>query len=81
MVLGIGGGLLVRRAVLRRVEMINNAATAIVRGNLSRRVPSRDTTDEFDQLAQTINVMLHQIEQLRIPQGYYGSPRPIRLSG
>jgi signal transduction histidine kinase len=64
LVLGIGGGILLRRAVLRRVEMINGAATAIVRGDLSRRVPTRGTADAFDQLARTINVMLYQIEQL-----------------
>jgi signal transduction histidine kinase len=63
-VLAIAGGLLVRRAVLRRVEVINRTAGAIVRGDLSRRLPTRDTADEFDQLAQTINVMLQQIESL-----------------
>jgi signal transduction histidine kinase len=64
LLLAIGGGLLVRRSVLRRVEMINAAAAAIVRGDLSRRVPMRGTTDEFDQLARTINSMLQQIQQL-----------------
>ncbi|HEY1796246.1 MAG TPA: ATP-binding protein [Stellaceae bacterium] len=63
-VIAILGGLLVRRAVLRRVEIINRAATAIVQGDLSRRLPTRDTSDEFDQLAQTINLMLRQIERL-----------------
>jgi signal transduction histidine kinase len=60
----IGGGILVRRAVLRRVGMINDTASAIVRGDLSQRVPERDTTDAFDRLAQTINAMLQQIQQL-----------------
>jgi signal transduction histidine kinase len=64
LILAIGGGVLVRRAVLRRVEVINRTASAIVRGDLSRRLPTRDTTDEFDQLAQTINAMLRQIENL-----------------
>lgn len=63
-VIAIVGGVLVRRAVLRRVEVINRTASAIVHGDLSRRLPTRDTTDEFDQLAQTINVMLQQIENL-----------------
>lgn len=62
--IAIIGGIWVRRAVLRRVEIINRAATAIVQGDLSRRLPTRDTTDEFDQLAQTINLMLRQIERL-----------------
>lgn len=64
LLLAIGGGLLVRRSVLRRVEMINTAAAAIVHGDLSRRVPTRGTADEFDQLARTINGMLQQIQQL-----------------
>jgi len=63
-VIAILGGVLVRRAVLRRVEIINRAASAIVQGDMSRRLPTRDTTDEFDQLAQTINLMLLQIERL-----------------
>jgi signal transduction histidine kinase len=63
-VLAIVGGVLVRRAVLRRVEVINSTAAAIVHGDLSQRLPTRDTTDEFDQLAQTINLMLQQIEDL-----------------
>lgn len=63
-IIAILGGMLVRRAVLRRVEIINRAATAIVQGDLTRRLPTRDTSDEFDQLAQTINLMLRQIERL-----------------
>lgn len=64
LVLAVLGGLLVRRLVLSRVESINRTAAAIVRGDLSRRVPGRDSTDEFDQLAVTINGMLQQIEVL-----------------
>lgn len=59
--IAIAGGVLVRRAVLRRVEAINRTASAIVQGDLSRRVPVRGTSDEFDQLAQTINSMLQKI--------------------
>ena len=64
LLLAIGGGLLLRRAVLRRVELINAAAAAIVGGDLSRRVPTRGGADAFDQLARTINLMLTQIQQL-----------------
>lgn len=62
--LAIFGGLLVRRAFMTRLEAINRTASAIVRGDLARRVPVRDSTDEFDQLARTINGMLQQIEIL-----------------
>ena len=63
-VLAIAGGVLMRRAVLSRVSMINDTASAIVRGDLSERVPACDTADAFDRLAQTINGMLQQIQQL-----------------
>jgi signal transduction histidine kinase len=63
-VLAVLGGVLVRRSVLRRVEAINRTARAIVRGDLSQRLPTRNSTDEFDQLVQTINAMLGQIQLL-----------------
>ena len=50
-ILAIVGGLLMRRAVLARVETINRTANAIVQGDLSRRVPTQGSSDEFDQLA------------------------------
>lgn len=62
--LAITGGLLVRRSVLRRVEAINRTARAIVQGDFSQRVPTRDSSDEFDQLTQIINNMLGQIQVL-----------------
>ena len=64
LILAVAGGLLVRRAVLQRVEAINRTANAIVQGDLTRRLLTRDSSDEFDQLAQTINGMLQQIELL-----------------
>jgi signal transduction histidine kinase len=64
LILAVLGGLIIRGAVLRRVEAINRTARAIVLGDLTHRVPTRGTSDEFDRLAQTINTMLEQIEQL-----------------
>jgi signal transduction histidine kinase len=64
LLLGVFGGLLVRRALLSELHGISQTATAIVEGNLSRRLPTRGGTDEFDMLAQTLNRMLDQIEQL-----------------
>jgi hypothetical protein len=64
LVLAVLGGLLLRRALLRRVETINRTAAAIVHGDLARRLPVRGSPDEFDQLGQTINLMLEQIQQL-----------------
>jgi hypothetical protein len=62
--LGMAGGLTLRRALLARLEAINRAASGIIRGDLSQRVPTRGSDDEFDQLADTINSMLQQIEIL-----------------
>lgn len=62
--LALGGGWLVRRAVLRRVEGINRTALAIQQGDLTQRLPQHASADEFDQLVLTINHMLDRIEQL-----------------
>src|SRR5258706_7202618 len=62
-VVSVLGVVLIRRNLLARVQMINRTASAIVRGQLSTRLPMRGG-DDFDVLAQTINQMLDQIEQL-----------------
>ncbi|MBX3453141.1 HAMP domain-containing sensor histidine kinase [Ferrovibrio sp.] len=62
--LALGGGWLVRRAVLRRVDGINRTALAIQQGDLTQRLPQHASSDEFDQLAATINRMLDRIQQL-----------------
>ena len=58
------GGLLIRRALLSEVNHIREATRAIVDGDLTRRLPMRGESDELDLLAQTVNGMLDQIEQL-----------------
>ena len=64
--LGIGlvGGTVMSRNMLRRVEQVNRTAERVIAGNLSDRVPRRGTNDEFDQLAANLNSMLDQIERL-----------------
>jgi signal transduction histidine kinase len=64
LLLAMGGGLLVRRGVLRRVDDLTLTTNAIIRGDLTSRLAVRDSTDEFDRLAHTINGMLQQIEIL-----------------
>lgn len=65
-VLGIGliGGSIMGRNMLRRVERVNRTAERVMAGNLSDRVPVMGTGDEFDQLAANLNGMLDQIERL-----------------
>lgn len=64
LVLALGGGLLMSRAIGRRVEAINAAALTVIDGDLSRRVPVRGTGDDFDILSVTLNRMLERIEEL-----------------
>jgi len=60
-VLGIGGGALLSRAFLNRVDAISRTAEAIIGGDLARRVPVRGTGDDLDRLAGTLNRMLDRI--------------------
>jgi signal transduction histidine kinase len=62
--LGIFGGWQIRRVLLSEVQGIGQTASAIVAGDLSRRLPTNGGRDELDILAQTINRMLEQIEHL-----------------
>lgn len=63
-VLGLAGGFLMSRNMLRRVDGMSAAAHRIMRGDLSQRVPTNESGDEFDRLAKALNEMLDQIEQL-----------------
>jgi signal transduction histidine kinase len=58
------GGLLIRRALLSRVHGISQTTSAIVEGDLSRRLPTHNGEDELEMLAHTVNRMLDQIEHL-----------------
>lgn len=62
--LGIGGGVLLSRAFLKRVDAIARTAEAIIGGDLARRVPVRGTGDDLDRLAGTLNRMLDRIGAL-----------------
>jgi signal transduction histidine kinase len=64
--LGIAGGILISRNMLRRVEAVSETAGRIIRGDLTQRVPVAGTGDEFDALARTLNAMLDQIERLMV---------------
>jgi signal transduction histidine kinase len=64
LVFGTFGGLLIRRALLAEVHGINQTTAAIMSGDFSRRLTRRGGENEFDMLAQTVNRMLDQIENL-----------------
>src|SRR5207247_1706621 len=61
---GVSGGFVIRRALLSEVHRIRQTTCAIVEGDFSRRLPAQGGSDELDLLAQTVNRMLDQIEQL-----------------
>lgn len=63
---GLGGGWLVSRSILARIDGVTAASRKIMRGDLSGRVPVYGTSDELDRLAENLNAMLERIEQLMI---------------
>lgn len=64
LLLAIGGGALVSRAFLQRTDLMAKACRSIMDGDLSMRIPVRDTRDELDRLAEAINEMLGRINAL-----------------
>lgn len=64
LVLALAGGLVLSRGVLRRIERINRASREIMAGHFDQRMPLNGSGDEFDQLAQNLNLMLERIERL-----------------
>ena len=62
--MGLIGGTVMSRNLLRRVEQVNRTSERVMAGNLSDRIPLHGTRDEFDQLAANLNRMLDQIERL-----------------
>ncbi|MEN3292441.1 MAG: hypothetical protein V7642_1694 [Burkholderiales bacterium] len=64
LLLGVLGGLLVRRTLLSKVHDINQAASAVMQGNFSHRLPAYAGEIELNALVETENRMLAQIEYL-----------------
>jgi len=62
--LGVGGGLLMSRNFLRRVDAITDASHTIMEGNMAGRMPVTGSGDELDRLALALNEMLDRIERL-----------------
>jgi PAS domain S-box-containing protein len=65
-VLGAVIGWLSHRALLSEVREISRTASAIVEGDLSRRVATRGGSDELDTLARTVNGMLEQLARQNV---------------
>jgi signal transduction histidine kinase len=54
----------VTRRTVGRIEAINATSRAIMQTGLGKRIPLRGTRDEWDQLAENLNLMLDRIEAL-----------------
>jgi hypothetical protein len=63
-IVGLGGGILIGRILLRRIETMAGATRQIMAGDLSGRIPVSEAGDEFDRLAVSLNAMLQRIEEL-----------------
>jgi signal transduction histidine kinase len=56
--------ILVTRRTVGRIESINAASRAIMQSGLDKRIPLRGTHDEWDRVAENLNLMLDRIETL-----------------
>jgi len=56
--------ILVTRRTVGRIEAINATSRAIMLSGLDKRIPLRGTNDEWDSVAENLNLMLDRIETL-----------------
>ena len=54
------------RRALRRIDRMSQATQKIMAGDLSQRLPTGRSGDEFDRLSGSLNVMLERIEKLNV---------------
>ena len=64
LLLGITGGVMMSLAVGHRIDAVTRTARRVIAGNFSERVPIKGRGDDFDQLSETLNLMLVRIEEL-----------------
>ncbi len=62
--LALLGGVMMSRSMMRRIELINRTSREIMSGDLTKRIPTSQSDDDFDALADNLNRMLDQIELL-----------------
>jgi signal transduction histidine kinase len=63
-VLAAVASILVTRRTVGRIEAINATSRAIMLSGLDKRIPLRGTHDEWDRVAENLNLMLDRIETL-----------------
>lgn len=62
-ILGLAGGVLVSRAVRRRISSLTDVTEAVRKGDLSARAALSGANDEYDELASDLNEMLERLER------------------
>lgn len=62
LMLALIGGILLSHGFLRRVDEINRATRAIIRGDLADRIRTGGAGDELDQLGANLNDMLDRLQ-------------------
>ncbi|MFK5948508.1 MAG: HAMP domain-containing sensor histidine kinase [Methylococcales bacterium] len=64
LLLGAIGGFIIGITTVKKINIINQSIWEVREGNLSIRIPSKGTDDEYDLLSDNINQMLDQIQSL-----------------
>jgi signal transduction histidine kinase len=64
LVLAAVASVLVTRRTVGRIEQINATSRAIMQSGLDQRIPLRGSHDEWDRVAENLNLMLDRIEVL-----------------
>ena len=63
-ILGTIGGFIISISTIKKINIINDTINDISEGNLSLRIPTRGTDDDYELLAININQMLDQLHKL-----------------
>jgi signal transduction histidine kinase len=62
--LATAAAIIVSRRTVGRIESVNATSRSIMQSGLGTRIPLRGTRDEWDQVAENLNLMLDRIEGL-----------------
>ena len=63
-VVAVVASILVTQRTVGRIESINATSRAIMQSGLDKRIPLRGSRDEWDRVAENLNLMLDRIEAL-----------------
>jgi len=64
LLLSLGAGIVISQRTNRQVQKLHETARRIMNGDLKERLPIRGSGDDFDRLADSVNLMLDEIARL-----------------